>query len=470
MSRLLTRALALLVALPLIGSGSAPAVAPTAGASGVGDPYFVWDGNGGYDVEHYDINATMRLGKRKLNGRTTVTARATQALSSFRLDLVLPARAVSVDGVRADFNRPNDHELLVVPATTIAEGDSFEVTVRYAGRPGRVAWKGERPWLGNRHEVVTMGEPHMAPWWFPANDHPSDKARFDITVRVPRGNTVVANGRRVSAHTKGNWSTFHWRARDEMATYLAFFAAGDFTVRTSTERGLHQVVAVSKRLGAKSRTRSLSLAGRSARVVRWLEEWLGPYPFETTGAVVTALDTGFALENQTRPTYPDLRHQSNYLLAHELAHQWFGDKVSVRRWSDIWINEGFATWLGLACQTGCRSAGMGRWLRDMWTGIPRGASFWKVVVSDPGPGRLFHGAVYDRGAMAVQALRNRIGAVDFHALLRAWVTDRDHGSVEEFRDLAEEISGEDLNAFFTAWLDTPSRPARTAANGWLAQR
>lgn len=464
MKRLFTRAVAVLVALPLVATAPAPAVAAT-GAPGAGDPYFPWDGNAGYDVDHYDIQATMRLKKRKLQGRTTITARAEQDLTAFHLDLLLPTRAVRVNGAPARFSRPNKHELLVTPEAPINAGDSFEVTVRYSGKPGNIGWQGEWSWIGDRREVVTMNEPHMAPWWFPANDHPTDKARFDIRIRVPRGNKVVANGRKVSTARQGRWTTFHWRPRDPMATYLAFFAAGDFKVRTSTRRGLHQVTAVSKRLKGKSRKRSTTLVNRSATIVRRLEKWLGPYPYETTGGVVTALDPGFALENQTRPTYGDLRHEDNYLIAHELAHQWFGNKVSVTRWRDIWVNEGFATWLGMACQSGCSAQGMDRWLRNAWSARPKRAKFWKVVVSDPGAGRIFHNAIYVRGAMAVQALRQRIGAADFHRLLRAWVTERDHGTVAEFRQLAEEISGEELDAFFTAWLDTPSRPQRTAANG-----
>lgn len=459
------RLLTALVVVLLGGTLLSPSPPATASPGSAGDPYFPWDGNSGYDVEHYDINATMRLKKRKLEGRTTLTARATDDLPRFHLDLLLRTKTVEVNGEPAVFDRPNKHELRVTPAAPIAAGETFTVTVTYAGKPHRARWQGESAWLGNRHEVVAMGEPHIAAWWFPANDHPSDKARFDIRIRVPRGKQVVANGKRVARKVAQRWTTFHWRARDPMTTYLAFFAAGDFRVRTSATRGLHQVVAVSKRLGKKARKRSHTLVHRSAKIVRRLEKWLGPYPFETTGGVVTSLDTGFALENQTRPTYPNLRHEDNYLIAHELAHQWFGDRVALRAWRDIWINEGFATWLGLACQSTCSANGMNRWLRSLWQAHPAGSRFWRLTIGDPGPKKIFADAVYTRGAMAVQALRRRIGATAFHELLRAWVSDREHGTVAEFRALAEAVSGHDLDSFFTAWLDSPTRPARTSANG-----
>ena len=133
--------------------------------------------------------------RKAYDEHTTVTATATEPLAGFHLDLLLPATSVRVDGRRAAFSRPNRHELRVVPASPIAAGQSFRVQVQYTGRPGEVAWGGERAWVANRHEIVTMGEPHMAAWWFPANDHPRDKATFDISVRVPRGRHAVSNGR-----------------------------------------------------------------------------------------------------------------------------------------------------------------------------------------------------------------------------------------------------------------------------------
>jgi aminopeptidase N len=173
------------------------------------------------------------------------------------------------------------------------------------------------------------------------------------------------------------------------------------------------------------------------------------------------------METQTRPVYPDLTDldDRSQLMVHELAHQWFGDSVTPARWRDIWLNEGFARWTELLwVEThGGRSAAA--WLRANY---PRhGRWFWSVRIGNPSPVNLLSWPVYDRGAMAVQALRQRIGDEAFFALLRRWTTRYRHGNatIEDFQRMATTVSGQDLAEFFRAWLFTPGRPAPTADNG-----
>ena len=197
---------------------------------------------------------------------------------------------------------------------------------------------------------------------------------------------------------------------------------------------------------------------------------LGPYPFSAMGGLVTGLQVTFALENQTRPTYPVLGGPNPGLLAHELAHQWFGDSVSVSNWRDIWLNEGFAQYLQTYYLTelvGGRSTQT--WLVTTYDALASEAGFWKLSIDDPGPDRLFDGAVYTRGAMALQALRHRIGDPAFWTLLRTWVSQHAYGngSVADFEALAASVSGQDLTAFFDAWLHAKVPPAKTAENGLL---
>ena len=124
----------------------------------------------------------------------TAEVQATHHLSSFNLDLLLGVREVTVDGVAAEFRKPNRHELLITPRRTIDRGDRFTVVVRYAVTPSRLGYLGESNWLANDLEGLTMNQPHTAPWWYPANDHPLDPARHDFYITVPRGKDVVANG------------------------------------------------------------------------------------------------------------------------------------------------------------------------------------------------------------------------------------------------------------------------------------
>jgi aminopeptidase N len=472
----LIRLAAVLVALGLVSGGAsarelgndaaASGVPTLAGAPGIGDPYFPEDGNGGIDVRRYEIHDRYRFTGR-LSGWTRLTLRTTQRLSSFDLDLLLPVSAVHLSTGAATFSRPDHHELRIEPRRPIAAGTMVRVTVAYAGRPGRFSYAGESNWLGGAAEAEAVNEPHMAPWWFPSNDHPLDKARMSVHVTVPRGKQVISNGRLVGVRRGSHLTTYHWGGGGPMATYLAFFVAGTFEIRTGTAHHLRYYLAVSRRLGPRARHAAMHGLLETPGIVAWLRSQLGPYAFNRTGGVVTALDPGFSLENQTRPVYPYEQGLSRLLMVHELAHQWFGDSVSVHHWSDVWLNEGFATYMEHRWTEAHGGQSVSRWLHQSYRAYDGSSSFWDLVVADPGAGDLFDWPVYQRGAMALAALRHRIGTDVFAHLLRSWATRHrhGHGTTAAFEALAEQQTGEDLTSFFDAWVHQPGKPAETAANG-----
>ncbi|MGN6574894.1 MAG: M1 family metallopeptidase [Nocardioides sp.] len=460
------------------GAVEAPAVA---GAAGIGDAYFPTDGNGGYDVSHYDISDSYDVATGQLDGTTVVTAETTENLSSFNLDLVL-----AVDGVElgvgggapvrltrgsgpGTFHKSGKHELVVRPAAPTPAGTGLTVRVDYHGRPADIGYRKNKPWLRNAGETMATNEPQIAPWWFAANDHPSDKATFDIELAVPSGQQAISNGVLLGHEDDGAWSTWRWRMAQPMAPYLAFFAAGRFVVEQGTRAGFPYVNAVSKQLSAGNRTRALKLMRRTPKIVAWLQSQFGDYPYESTGGVTTALYSGFALENQSRPTYPYLGNGSyaRTTVVHELAHQWFGDQVSVHRWRDIWLNEGFASWAEWRYDEAHGRRSAQRTLLNHYAAYMRSDPLWKLEIGDPGPKKLFAYPVYERGAMALQALRHRIGNRDFMRVLRTWVIRHQDGTgrVAQFRRLAEDVSGQHLRRFFKVWLHTGQKPARTKANG-----
>ncbi|HWJ67658.1 MAG TPA: M1 family metallopeptidase [Nocardioides sp.] len=446
---------------------AAPVTRAGAGSLTGPDPYWTLDGNGGTNAIRYNILVGYDFAERRLRGRTVIAMKARQDLTSFSLDLLLPATAVRIDGRAVRFTRPNQHELRVLPGRTIPAGTVFRVDVAYQGQPGRVAYAGERNWLANRYEVVTMNQPHMAPWWFPSNDHPSDKALFDIRVTVPRGKRVVSNGTYVRRTVSGRRATTHWRMSDPMATYLAFFAAGDFVLESGrTRQGIRYHNAVSERLPSGVRLDALRTLRRTAGITDWLQAWLGPYPFTSTGGVVTSLDVGFALENQTRPTYGAWIYPS--VIVHEIAHQWFGNSVSVSTWRDIWINEGFATFAEVAYDARHGGQSVASWLRSQYgaqCSYPDDG-FWRLDLRDPGAAQIFATAVYDRGAMVLAALHNRLGETWLRSTLRAWAVARHDGNatVAQFEAFADARTDEDLSGFFDAWLGG-GVPEPTADNG-----
>jgi predicted metalloprotease with PDZ domain len=190
----------------------------------------------------------------------------------------------------------------------------------------------------------------------------------------------------------------------------------------------------------------------------------GRYPFTASGGIVPDLAVGFALENQTRPTYSRLFFQfgdggNDGVVVHELAHQWFGDSLTVNSWRDIWLNEGFATyaeWLWGETQ----GNGTPQEIFDFLSTIPADDAFWTGAVGDPGTARLFDDLVYTRGAMTLQALRMQVGDVAFFRILRDWARTQAGSTVStrEFVALAERVSHQDLDAFFAAWL-SEGKPA-----------
>jgi len=277
---------------------------------------------------------------------------------------------------------------------------------------------------------------------------------------------VISNGVQVSRTVDGELATTHWRMTDPMATYLAFFAAGDFAVSKGTSAGTPWLTAVSRGLPDRERRHLKRIINRSGPITAWLESELGNYPFDSTGGLVSKFQFGFALENQSRPIYGGFAYRG--VVVHELAHQWFGDSVSVHRWRDIWLNEGFATYMEWAYAAAHGGQSTRQRLHDSYDSSVRDRSFWRVDIADPGAGRIFDYAVYERGAMALAALRSKIGNRTFDRLLRQYLRayHADSAKVPEFRALAEEAAGHDLGRFFRVWLSRPEPPAKTARNGF----
>ncbi|MGW8377423.1 M1 family metallopeptidase [Streptomyces sp. ODS28] len=453
---------ALVLAIP------ASAAEPSPGSAGIGDPYYPDYGNGGYDVSHYDLRLKYQPKDDKLEGTATLLATTKQELSRFNLDFALNVSEIRVNGKPATFAKSGAHELEVTPSAPLAKGQRVTVVVRYADTPSKVKVGGSSNWHRTRDGGVAANEPESAWWWFPSNDHPRDKATYDVSIAVPNGTQAISNGTLQSERSQAGWTRTAWRSDKPQATYLATLAVGKFdVVKDKTASGLPVINAYSKDLGANEGAARASV-DRTAEVTEWLEQRFGPYPFNSVGGYVPSVDAGFALETQTRPFYGQnafSRGSNVSVVVHELAHQWYGDSVSVNNWKDIWINEGFAAysqWLWSEDQ----NEGTAQELAD-YTYASRDASdpFWKVKPADPGAGNEFHSAVYDRGALALQALRNKIGDKDFFEILKGWPAKNAYGNatVEDFIAYAEQVSGEQLDGLFDTWLYQPKKPSAPAA-------
>jgi aminopeptidase N len=442
------------------------------GRPGLGDPYYPQAGNSGYNVAKYQIVINWDPATQTITGTTTISAQATQQLNSFYFDLVLHTDRVTVNGVPAESVARGFSDVYVKPAEPITAGSSFQVVVGYSGRPGDIKQTEVQPWWSTNAEWTAAGEPESAAWWYPSNDHPSDPALMDVSIRVPAGMEAISVGRLESADTgnEKDFNTWHWVARQPMATYVNFVSIGQYELRQGLDRGRPYVYAVSAQLSTEDRKKAFAALMSSAERIRTLETMFGPYPFSELGGIVPAHKLWFGgLETQTRPVY-DARSILNAgfesgLLDHELAHMWFGDNVTMRQWNDIFISEAYASW----AQWGARERRGGRKANDSlnraYDRLVSNDNFWKITMIDPSKAHLFD-AVYVRGPMALQALRNVIGDDAFFRLARDWSQAPGSRTLEEWMASAQSYTTVDLGPFFRAWIYSPTVPARTAANGF----
>ncbi len=446
------------LALVAVPAPTARAVAFTPGSSGLGDPFFPNAGNGGYDVTHYALGLRYEPSTNQLSGSVVITATATQNLSRFDLDLRgFSISRLLVNGAEASFSREGEQELVITPRAGLRSGSPFTVAVDYAGTPAVITDPDQsiEGWVPTDDGAFVVGEPQGSPGWYPVNDNPRDKATFDISITVPAGLTAMANGVLVSSTTVGGATTWAWRETDPMAPYLATATLGRFNLSVSTtSAGVPSYVAVDPQLAKGQVLDKLPAA------VDFYTSLYGPYPFNAVGAIVdSAKQVGYSLETQTKPVFDRIPDEAT--LVHELSHMWFGDSVTLTTWPDIWLHEGFATWSEWIWSEYNGNKSAAQWFKQLYNTPAQDAAFWTPPPGAPGsPAFLFNGTIYYRGAMTLEALREKIGDPTFFTLLRTWAAQHRYGNVTtaEFITLAEQLSGIDLQHFFDVWLYQPDKP------------
>lgn len=437
----------------------------TVGDDGIGDPYYPQSGNGGYQVDGYDVTAQYDPVSNDFAATTVITGTvlSTEGLSQFNLDLseALDVTAVKVNDTPAqDFDQDGD-ELVITPAALLPAGSPLTVTVAYAGSPttvdGGTAGLGDGGWYHlDGGGGLAIGEPFSASAWFPVNEHPSDPATFALTMTVPDGWQVISNGVQqtegLPAAPAGS-TVFRWAIDKPIASYLTTVYVDKFTVITDQ---LADGTPVISALGPTAQG-DRAAAESTRPVIEALEEWFGPYPYDAAGGIFPGADLGFALETASRPVY--FAGTSIGIVAHEQAHQWYGDLVTIDRWADICLNECFASyaeWLWDARTNGVDLDD--RWKKVM-SDVKDKPRFWASPLVDMGAGEEFT-RVYDRGPLAVHALRAELGDEAFFAVLKGWPQTYGGQVVdwEEFEAYVSSVAGRDMTPFIDAWFRSTSIP------------
>jgi aminopeptidase N len=489
-------------ALAVAAPAQADRRAPSPGGAGIGDRLFPTLGNGGYDVLNYQLNLRYATSdpSQPVHGDVVILARATQSLSRFNLDFGgASVGSVSVNHRQAAWTRDGE-ELVITPQQALPDHRKFVVVVSdFVAVPTEPDPSdfSTTAFFITPDGSATAPQPDFAHLIFPSNDHPRDKARYSFRIDTPSDVVAVTNGVLRSKRTHGDRTTWWYVQRQPMASELLQVAVGkyDLTARgryrplgdmfIDVEFGDERHQGVLRRdLTAPSLTAfledKLTLANGH---LDYMTDWVGRYPFDAYGSFVVDAEIGFALETQTISIY-DSRFFVDLpqgvwepVMVHELAHEWFGNSVSPREWSDLWLNEGHASWYEFlfAEENGQLEEDTTFYpdptgyatLEELMRAIYAHGDEWRAefgpVARPVGPEALFSFQSYHGGALVLYALRQEIGHRAFERLEREWVSRNRYESVgtDDFIELASRVAGPDLSDFLEAWVygtETPPMP------------
>ncbi len=420
------------------------------------DPYLPGTGNFGYRVSRYELDLEYKVAINRLAGSATITAVTLAELKTFTLDLssALAVTKVTVNGRRPAQFRASAGKLRIALTDRLPAGAAMSIAIRYGGtpRPIRSLW-GEVGFEELTEGVLVAGQPNGASSWFPCDDHPSAKASFRVQIATESPYFALANGKLLARRARAGMTTWVYEQSEPTSTYLMTVQIGMYDRHRMAKNGVEIFAVLPDRL----RPAFDHDFGRQPQMMKLFAKLFGPYPL-TTGytVVVTDDDLEIPLEAQGISIFGanhcDGRRGAERLIAHELAHQWFGNSVTVQRWRHIWLHEGFACYAEWLWSEHCGERTADEWARHYHQRLK--SSPQNLVLADPGPRDMFDDRVYKRGALTLHTLRSRIGDTNFFALLKDWTTRYRHGSVvtDDFVGLASQYADDSLRPLWAAWL------------------
>ena len=437
------------------------------------------------DVEHYRLAVALDPAARTVRGTATLTAAVIASdLARVALDAVeLDVTAVRADGVARAFT--NDGRKLRIELGGVrAPGTRLTLEVDYLTRPRRgLYFTAPDPGYPDKPAMAwTQGQDEDSRYWFPCIDSPHEKASSEVIADVPARWYALSNGVLVDDRTTGDRRVLHWRLDEPHACYLITLAAGE--LGTVEDRWRDVPVTYHAVRGREAEARR-TLARTPAMLELFSTRFGVPYPYRRYAQVFVADFIFGGMENTSATTLTDtvllderaaLDHDVDALVAHELAHQWFGDLVTCRDWGEGWLNEGFATYAEYIWREHHEGRDAADLELDEWADMyfgEDGGRYRRTIATKlyDEPIDIFDHHLYEKGGRVLHMLRQELGDDDFWKSLRHYLGKHRHGAVET-RDLAraiEDATGRVLDWFFSQWvIDGAGHPELKVAMAWDA--
>ncbi|NUL46393.1 M1 family metallopeptidase [Cellulosimicrobium funkei] len=448
------------------------------------DPYIPGSGTPDFTVGHYELQLEVKLAANRIAGRARLEGTVLRSAKRIELDLhelsISKVTATSQGRtVKVAKTALRKGRLIVDLAAPLDAGAPLALEITYAGVPQMMTgpW-GEIGWEELTDGVLVAGQPNGAATWFPCVDHPSVKSTYHFTVATDAGYLPICNGLPTGHRRRSSREEWTWELRDPAPSYLVTLQIGRYQLVAVPEHptGRHRApddepdsapifLAVSPAL----QTRALDVLGRQTEMMACFSWHYGPYPFDRYTAVVTDDDLEIPLEAASLSIFGANHLTGSWaaerLVAHEMAHQWFGNSLTLRQWKDIWLHEGFACYSEWLWGAESGHGTLASLARTAWQGLALKAQ--DLVVADPGPDLMFDDRIYKRGALTLFALNRALGDEVFTDLIRSWVSEHRHSSVDTgmFLDHADRhaeaagLPAGHARAVLSPWLCEPALPA-----------
>ncbi|GAA4452885.1 M1 family aminopeptidase [Nibrella saemangeumensis] len=431
-----------------------------------------YPGDGAIDVTYYGLDLTITHTPAYLRGSATISLKSTSDnLTSFYLDLQSANGSLRVDSVKAGGQRltflHQSNRLTITPPAALRNGQALTLTVYYQGVPGSsgfgsFAFSTHGP--SNDPVIWSLSEPYGASDWFPCKDTPADKAdSSSVSITAPAQFVSVSNGTLISLIPNPDGTrTYRWHNRYPIAQYLISVAMSNYTrYDTPFQYAPGQIMPVTHYLYPESMAANQANLDQTSGMLRVFSQLFGPYPFLQHKYGHAQFGWGGGMEHQT---ISSMGAFNTNLIAHELAHQWFGDKITCRDWHNIWLNEGFASYAEALYQEaiGGRVA-YNNYIANFMTNARRALGTLYVKDISTVNSIFNSNRTYSKGAVVLHMLRGVVGDSTFVRILRTYSASPrvaySTAVTDDFQAIAEQVYGQKLDYFFKEWIYGESHPS-----------